>query len=88
METQITKEQVIDYLGALSVQEIAILIDDLQETWGISLPQPVQQVPNVEQKPEDEQTEFDIVLEGYGDKKINVIKTIRQVIPGLGLKEA
>ena len=36
----------------------------------------------------EEQTEFDVVLDSYGEKKINVIKTLRQEVPGLGLKEA
>jgi len=86
--TQITKEQAIDYLGSLTPSEMAILIENLEETWGISLNRPTQQAPEVEEEKEEEQTEFDVILESFGDKKIDVIQTVRQVRPGLGLKEA
>jgi len=85
---QITKEQVIDYLGALSPSEMAILIENLEETWGMEMSRPTQQAPKVEQEKEEEQTEFEVILESFGDKKIDVIKTVRQEKPGMGLKEA
>lgn len=85
----ITKEQVIEYLGQLPPMEMAQLVRDLEETWGVSASAPVTTVaPPVEQGPVEEQTEFDVVLESYGEKKIDVIKVLRRVVPGLGLKEA
>jgi len=88
----ITKEQVIDYLSNLPVLEIAALVKDLENKWGVSAAAPVAAAgpaassgaaPVVEEK-----TEFTVFLKGFGDKKINVIKAIREVMPGLGLKEA
>jgi large subunit ribosomal protein L7/L12 len=87
----ITKEQVIDYLSNLPVMEIAALVKELEGKWGVSAAAPVAvaaaggggPAPVVEEK-----TEFDVHLKSFGDKKINVIKAIRELIPGLGLKEA
>lgn len=88
----VTKEQVIDYLSNLPVMEIAALVKELEGKWGVSAAAPVAvaaagggggPAPVVEEK-----TEFDVHLKSFGDKKINVIKAIRELIPGLGLKEA
>ena len=88
----ITKDQVIDYLSNLPVMEIAALVKELEGKWGVSAAAPVAvagtgggggPAPVVEEK-----TEFDVHLKSFGDKKINVIKAIRELIPGLGLKEA
>ncbi|MDR2812584.1 MAG: 50S ribosomal protein L7/L12 [Puniceicoccales bacterium] len=87
----ITKDQVIDWLSSQSVLEIAGLVKDLEEKWGVSASAPVTAVavPTagavVEVK--EEQTEFDVILTLAGDNKINVIKEVR-AIAGLGLKEA
>lgn len=86
----VTKDQVIDFLSNLPVIEIAGLVKELEEKWGVSAAAPVAVAAGggaTEEKAE-EQTEFTVVLKSFGAKKINVIKVIRAVIPGLGLKDA
>jgi large subunit ribosomal protein L7/L12 len=88
----LTKDQVIDYLSNLPVMEIAALVKDLEEKWGVSAAAPVAVAAAgagaAPAEAAEEKTEFDVHLKSFGDKKINVIKAIREVIPGLGLKEA
>jgi large subunit ribosomal protein L7/L12 len=87
----ITKDQVIDYLSALPVMEIASLVKELEQKWGVSAAAPVAAAaagPAVAAAPVEEQTEFTVVLKAFGDKKINVIKAVREIVPGLGLKDA
>jgi|SRR5690606_5102163 len=87
----ITKEQVIDYLSNLPVMEIAALVKELEEKWGVSAAAPVAvaaAAPGAAAPAAEEKTEFDVVLKSAGDKKINIIKVVRELIPGLGLKEA
>ena len=88
---EITKEQVVDYLSALPVLEIANLVKELETKWGVSAA-PVAiaggagggaaAAAEVEEK-----TEFDVILAGAGAQKIQVIKVVRE-ITSLGLKEA
>ena len=88
--SDITKEQVIEWLSNQSVLEIAGLVKDLEEKWGVSAAAPVAVAaagPVAEAAPVEEKTEFDVILKGDGGKKINVIKEVRG-ITGLGLKEA
>lgn len=85
----ITKDQVIEYLSNLPVMEIANLVKELEEKWGVSAAAPVAAVgPAVVEEAKEEQTEFDVVLKGFGPKKINVIKAVRKLNSALGLKEA
>ena len=82
-------EQMVEDLSALSVLQAAELSKMLEEKWGVSAAAPVAAVaaaaaPAAEV---EEQTEFDVILAAFGDKKINVIKEVR-AITGLGLKEA
>jgi len=87
---EINKEQVVDYLSNLPVIQIAELVKELEDKWGVSAA-PVAVAGAVAAtaaaEPEEEKTEFDIVLADGGAKKINVIKVVRE-ITGLGLKEA
>ncbi|MDR1891185.1 MAG: 50S ribosomal protein L7/L12 [Puniceicoccales bacterium] len=88
----ITKEQVIDWLSEQSVLEIASLVKDLEAKWGVSAAAPVAAAAvaatAVADSPvAEEKTDFDVVLKAMGDKKIEVIKVVREVT-GLGLKEA
>ena len=88
----ITKEDVIEWLSSQSVLEIAGLVKDLEEKWGVSAAAPVAAVAAVaagggEAAAEEEKTEFDVILKGHGSNKIAVIKEVRG-ITGLGLKEA
>jgi large subunit ribosomal protein L7/L12 len=88
---ELTKDQVIDYLSNLPVMEIANLVKDLEEKWGVSAAAPVAVAaagPAAAAEAAEEQTEFDVHLKSFGEKKINVIKAIREVMSGLGLKEA
>jgi len=89
----INKEDVIEWLSNQSVLEIAGLVKDLEEKWGVSAAAPVAAVAagpaagGGDAAAEEEQTEFDVVLKGHGANKIAVIKEVR-AITGLGLKEA
>lgn len=81
-------EQLVDNLSELSVIEAAELSKMLEEKWGVSAAAPVAVAAVAEAGPAvEEKTEFDVMLTGIGDKKINVIKEVR-AITGLGLKEA
>ena len=85
-----TKEEVIDYLSNLSVLEIAGLVKDLEEKWGVSAAAPVvaaAPAAAAAAAPVEEKTEFDVVLTEVGANKIAVIKEVR-AITGLGLKDA
>ena len=88
----ITKEQVKEWLGSQSVIEIADLVKELEEDWGVSAVAPVAAVAAVpaaggDSGGEEEKDEFDVVLTDFGSNKIAVIKEVRG-ITGLGLKEA
>ena len=87
----ITKEQVIEWLSEQSVLEIAGLVKDLEEKWGVSAAAPVAAVAAAPVAAaggaSEEKTEFDVVLKSAGDKKIEVIKVVREMT-GLGLKDA
>ena len=85
-------DQVIDIVEKMSVLELAELSKSLQDKFGVSAAAPVAQVAvaggGVDAgAPAEEQTEFDAVLSAVGDKKIQVIKVVRE-LTGLGLKEA
>lgn len=90
MSENITREQVIDFLSNLTVMAMADLVKELEDKWGVeaSAGGMMMAAPAAAAGPVEEQTEFDVILKGFGDKKINVIKAIRVAISGLGLKEA
>lgn len=84
----ITKEQVIDWLSGQSVLEIAGLVKDLEEKWGVSAAAPAAAAPAAAAAaPVEEKTEFDVILVAAGTNKIASIKEVRAAT-GLGLKEA
>ncbi len=88
----ITREQVAEFIGNMTVLELSEFIKELEEKFGVSAAAPVAAVavaPAADggAAADDEQTEFDVVLSGVGDNKIAVIKAVR-AITGLGLKEA
>jgi len=77
-----------DDLSTLTVIEASELSKILEEKWGVSAAAPVAAAAApAEADAAEEQTEFDVVLASFGEKKINVIKEVRS-ITGLGLKEA
>jgi large subunit ribosomal protein L7/L12 len=88
----VTRDQVIDFLSNLPVIEIANLVKELETKWGVSAAAPVAAAAAAPAAaaaaPVEEKTEFSVVLKGFGDKKINVIKAVRTLNPSLGLKEA
>ena len=85
----VTKDQVIDFLSSMPVMEMAALVKDLEDKWGVTAAAPVAAAAAVaDAGPVEEKTEFDVELRSFGEKKIAVIKVVRQVVPGLGLKEA
>ena len=84
-------DKIVDQLSKLTVMEAVDLAKKLEDTWGVTasitgdVAAPIQQgdaVPTA-----DEKSEYDVILESAGDKKINVIKEVK-AITGLGLKEA
>ena len=84
-------DKIVDQLSKLTVMEAADLAKKLEETWGVtaSVPAAVVAAPQGEAAASgaEEKSEYDIVLEAAGDKKIYVIKEVK-AITGLGLKEA
>ena len=92
MSANITKEQVIDFLSNLSVMQMADLVKELEDKWGVEAASAVAVAAGpggpVDTAPVEEQTEFDVVLKDHGPKKIDVIKAVRVINSGLGLKEA
>jgi len=88
----ITKAQVIEFIEKMSVLELAEMVKELEEKFGVSAAAPVAvaaagPAAGGEAAAVEEKDEFDVVLTAVGDKKINVIKVVR-AITGLGLKEA
>jgi len=88
----ITKNEVMEWIDQATMLEISDLVKSLEEKYGISaaaaMPMAVAGGPGVEAKPaQEEKTEFNVILSAVGEKKINVIKAVREVT-NLGLKEA
>ncbi len=85
----VTKEDVIDFISNMSVLELADLIKEFEEKFGVSAAAPVAVAAagGAADAPVEEQTEFDVILASFGSEKIKVIKEVR-AITGLGLKEA
>ena len=87
----LSKQEILDGIAEMSVLDLSELINDMEEKFGVSAAAPVA----VAAAPAaaggaaeaEEQTEFTLVLTGFGDKKVGVIKEVR-AITGLGLKEA
>jgi large subunit ribosomal protein L7/L12 len=91
MSSNITKEDVVKFIEGMTVLELSELVKELEERFGVSAAAPVamaQVATGAEQAaPAEEKTEFDVILTGFGDQKIQVIKVVR-AITSLGLKEA
>ncbi|MCG3174460.1 MAG: 50S ribosomal protein L7/L12 [Myxococcota bacterium] len=90
--SQLTKEQVIDYLSNISVMELSSIVKDLEAKWGVSAAAPVAvaaaAAPGAAPAAAaEEKTEFTVELTDAGANKINVIKAVR-ALTNLGLKEA
>ena len=91
--SDITKDQVIEWLSAQTVLEVADLVKELEDKWGVSAAAPVAvaaaggAAAGGDAPAAEEKDEFDVILTDFGGNKIAVIKEVR-AITGLGLKEA
>ena len=86
----LSKDDILNAIAEMSVMEVVELVEAMEEKFNVSAEAAVAAAPAAaggEAEAAEEQTEFDVVLTGAGDKKINVIKVVR-AITGLGLKEA
>jgi large subunit ribosomal protein L7/L12 len=87
----ITKEQVFEFIDKMTVLEMSQFIKEFEERYGVTAAAPVAVAapgaPAAEAAPAEEKTSFDVILASAGDKKIQVIKAVRE-LTSLGLKEA
>ena len=85
-----TNAEIISAIESMTILELADLVKEMEEKFGVSAAAPVAvggaAAPAA--AAEEEKTEFDVILKEAGAKKLNVIKIVREVKPGLGLKEA
>ncbi|MFO7734139.1 MAG: 50S ribosomal protein L7/L12 [Candidatus Aminicenantes bacterium] len=88
---KLTKEQFFTHLDTLTILELSDYIKEFETRYGISaaaaVPVAAAAAPQADAKPAEEKTEFSVILKTVGEKKINVIKVVREVT-SLGLKEA
>lgn len=85
----ITKEQIFEFIDKMTILEMSQFIKDFEERYGVtaSAPLAVAAGAAAAAAPEEEKTSFDVILVSIGEKKIQVIKTVRE-LTSLGLKEA
>ena len=86
----ISKEDILESIGSMSVLDLSELIKEMEEKFGVSAAAAVAAAPaaaSAGAAAAEEKSEFDLHLTGSGDNKVNVIKAVRE-ITGLGLKEA
>ena len=86
---KLTTDEIIDALKEMTLLEASELVKAIEDTFGVSAAAPAAVVaaPAAGSAEAEEKTEFDVVLEGFGDNKIQVIKAVRE-LTNLGLKEA
>lgn len=90
---KMSTDELLDVFKEMTLLELSDFVKQFEETFDVTAAAPVAAAAApaagaAAEEEEEEQDEFDVVLEGAGDKKIQVIKVIREVISGLGLKEA
>lgn len=92
---KLSTDELLDAFKDMTLLELSDFVKKFEETFDVSAAAPVAAVAAAapgagaaEEEEGEEQTEFDVVLETAGDKKIGVIKVVREVVSGLGLKEA
>ena len=86
----LSNEDISNAIAEMSVMDVVALVEAMEEKFGVSAAAAVAAAPAAaggEAAAAEEQTEFDVVLTGPGEKKVNVIKAVRE-LTGLGLKEA
>jgi large subunit ribosomal protein L7/L12 len=90
-DLSMNREELISAIESMTVLELAELVKALEDKFGVSAAAPAAVVaagPAAAAEPVEEKTEFDVILKDAGAEKIKVIKVVREVISGLGLKEA
>ena len=89
---KLTTEELLDAFKELTLLELSEFVKAFEETFEVTAAAPVAVAaagaPAAAAEAESEQDEFDVILEGAGEKKIQVIKVVRELVSGLGLKEA
>lgn len=91
--TKLSREEIIESIANMTVLELSHLVKDLENKFGVSAVSAIPvaaagaPVAQAEQEAAEEKTEFDVILVNTGEKKIQVIKVVRE-LTGLGLKEA
>lgn len=88
---KLSNDELLDVFKEMTLLELSEFVKQFEDTFDVTAAAPVAAAAPAaggEVEVEEEQTEFDVVLEDAGDKKINVIKVVREVVSGLGLKEA
>lgn len=83
----LNKEDILNAIAEMTVMEVVELVSAMEEKFGVSAAAAVVAGPAGAAEAAEEKTEFDVVLASAGEKKVNVIKAVRE-ITGLGLKEA
>src|ERR1700680_3699177 len=91
--SKLSTDELLDAFKELTLLELSEFVKKFEETFEVTAAAPVAvaAAPGAAAAPAEaaeEQTEFDVVLEGAGEKKIGVIKVVREIVSGLGLKEA
>ena len=90
---KMTNDELLDVFKEMTLLELSEFVKQFEETFDVTAAAPAAVAAPAAAgaapaEEEEEQTEFDVVLEDAGEKKINVIKVVREVVSGLGLKEA
>ena len=88
---KLTKDELIEAFKEMTLIELSEFVKEFEEVFDVTAAAPVAAVtaaPGAEAAAEEEKDEFDVVLTDAGAKKIGVIKAVREIVSGLGLKEA
>ncbi|MFC4375782.1 50S ribosomal protein L7/L12 [Nocardia halotolerans] len=88
---KLSTEELLDVFSEMTLLELSSFVKAFEDKFEVTAAAPVavaQNGPAAPAEAEAEQDEFDVILEGAGDKKIQVIKVVREIVSGLGLKEA
>jgi len=89
---KLTTDELLDAFKELTLIELSEFVKQFEETFGVTAEAPVAQAssngPAAPVEAAEEQDEFDVILEAAGEKKVQVIKAVREIVSGLGLKEA
>ncbi len=88
---KLSTDELLDVFGEMTLLELSEFVKAFEDKFEVTAAAPVAVAaagPAAAAEVVEEQSEFDVILEGAGDKKIQVIKVVREVVSGLGLKEA